>query len=368
MGPEITLHMLTGAISGWACLSPLAKSQGWAPGSIDDWDTGSRGWVVWISLSALIADAVVKIGWICVQPFLTVPGSEVYSNIRIYSQKLVAWLRRKSRYSYQYTGISGNVEEIDEHQSSQHSRAWKPISRFTKGDFLGLAFLVSVLICTGTTTYVFRSKIPWYYVVLSVLLALPMAVIGIRTLGESDYNPQSGLGKGSHFYSSLSARLSHVLIIIRLASITVILCLHHAKVESKRRNSQHHLCFNFYCRRQPNRRSCIRLQDWKPCWWITNSADVRTNRRIYFRCCGVLHQLQALRVTFPSSGSDFPDTFFVPCSKHSEVSPREGITRRSCELCARFRILLHVCYHDENAVCRSVVAETHSIRSIFCCR
>lgn len=43
MGPEITLHMLTGAIVGWGILSPYAKHRGWAQGSIDVWNDGSRG-------------------------------------------------------------------------------------------------------------------------------------------------------------------------------------------------------------------------------------------------------------------------------------------------------------------------------------
>jgi hypothetical protein len=194
MGPEITLHMLTGAIVGWAFLSPLAKTQGWAPGPIDDWNTGSRGWIVWISLSALIADAIVKIGWICVQSLLDAHRSKVLSNFSIHAQKMMTWLRRENKYNYRYTGISGNGEGIDENEEPRDSGAGKPTPRVLKIYFLGLSFLVSVLICISATICVFWSKIPWHYALLSVLLALPMAVISIRTLGESDYNPQSGLG------------------------------------------------------------------------------------------------------------------------------------------------------------------------------
>ncbi len=43
--------MLLGAVVGWGILSPLAKYQGWAPGPVDDWLTGSRGWLVWTSLA-----------------------------------------------------------------------------------------------------------------------------------------------------------------------------------------------------------------------------------------------------------------------------------------------------------------------------
>ena len=52
MGPATTLHMLLGAIIGWGILSPLAKSKGWAPGPVEDWSSGSKGWIVWISLAS----------------------------------------------------------------------------------------------------------------------------------------------------------------------------------------------------------------------------------------------------------------------------------------------------------------------------
>jgi OPT family oligopeptide transporter len=51
MGPATTTHMLLGACLGWGILSPLAKTRGWAPGPVDDWETGSKGWIVWISLA-----------------------------------------------------------------------------------------------------------------------------------------------------------------------------------------------------------------------------------------------------------------------------------------------------------------------------
>uniref|UniRef100_A0A8H7K9Z1 Oligopeptide transporter n=1 Tax=Bionectria ochroleuca TaxID=29856 RepID=A0A8H7K9Z1_BIOOC len=69
-GPVITLHMLLGAIVGWGVLSPYARNQGWAPGDVDDWSTGSRGWIIWVSLAALLADASIKMAWLLLNPIL----------------------------------------------------------------------------------------------------------------------------------------------------------------------------------------------------------------------------------------------------------------------------------------------------------
>ena len=43
MGPGTTFSMLLGATFGWGVLSPVAKKNGWAPGSTRDRNEGSRG-------------------------------------------------------------------------------------------------------------------------------------------------------------------------------------------------------------------------------------------------------------------------------------------------------------------------------------
>lgn len=53
---------------GWGILSPLAKQRGWAPGPIKDWGTGSKGWIVWVSLAIMLADALVSLGWLALRP------------------------------------------------------------------------------------------------------------------------------------------------------------------------------------------------------------------------------------------------------------------------------------------------------------
>ena len=68
IGPAISLHMLIGAIVGWGILSPYAKNQGWAPGEVEDWAAGSRGWIIWVSLASLFADASVKLAWFLLRP------------------------------------------------------------------------------------------------------------------------------------------------------------------------------------------------------------------------------------------------------------------------------------------------------------
>ena len=67
-GPLVTLHMLVGAVVGWGVLSPLAQRNGWAKGDVGNWETGSRGWIIWISQAALLADCITKISWFFIRP------------------------------------------------------------------------------------------------------------------------------------------------------------------------------------------------------------------------------------------------------------------------------------------------------------
>ena len=53
--------VLQGMVVGWAVLSPLAKLEGWAPGPVGDMSTGSRGWILWVSLAIMCADSIVSL-------------------------------------------------------------------------------------------------------------------------------------------------------------------------------------------------------------------------------------------------------------------------------------------------------------------
>lgn len=46
---------------GWAILSPLAKHKGWAPGPVGSMGNGARGWILWVALAIMCAEAVVSL-------------------------------------------------------------------------------------------------------------------------------------------------------------------------------------------------------------------------------------------------------------------------------------------------------------------
>ena len=70
---------------GWAILSPVAKHSGWAPGPVGDMTTGSRGWILWVSLAIMCADSLISLLPVIAETFykkvwrgaITLPGGDV---------------------------------------------------------------------------------------------------------------------------------------------------------------------------------------------------------------------------------------------------------------------------------------------------
>ena len=48
--------------AGFGILGPYARSKGWAPGAITDWQTGASGWILWVSLAIMVGDSVTSLG------------------------------------------------------------------------------------------------------------------------------------------------------------------------------------------------------------------------------------------------------------------------------------------------------------------
>lgn len=91
---------------GWAILSPVAKHSGWAPGPVGDMTTGSRGWILWVSLAIMCADSLISLLPVIAETFykkvwrgaITLPNGdadaeekEVEPPERLVPMRWVAW-------------------------------------------------------------------------------------------------------------------------------------------------------------------------------------------------------------------------------------------------------------------------------------
>ncbi|KAI9677299.1 MAG: Ras GTPase activating protein ira2 [Trizodia sp. TS-e1964] len=189
MGPATTLHMLVGAVLAWAVLSPLAKAKGWAPGEVGDWEHGSKGWIIWVSLAIMLADSIVSLSWLVARPAVAYCWPYLH---RLYS----AGTRQ-----YTYTPLRSSNTPEDQGTTTPPSKPDAAdvneaapehlISNRTV--LIGLS--LSTLACILSIRIVFSSLIPLYATTAAVLIALLLSIMGVRALGETDLNPVSGISK-----------------------------------------------------------------------------------------------------------------------------------------------------------------------------
>ncbi|KAJ2786576.1 OPT super [Coemansia interrupta] len=197
MGLPTCIWMLAGSVVGWGILSPLAKNMGWAPGKVSDWKAGSRGWILWISLAVMIAESVISLGLVAAKE-----ARNAYVRVR----HTISARRQLDRVSDGDTDNTANYQtsltgsnEFDLDQTKDLAEDYTDMDvdpRFLVPGWVtwtGLA--ASTLLCMGIVYAIF--DIPMYDTLIAVLLALPLAVLGVRALGETDLNPVSGIGKVS---------------------------------------------------------------------------------------------------------------------------------------------------------------------------
>lgn len=183
MGLPTVSYMLFGAILGWGILAPLAKHLGWAPGPIDDWVTGGQGWILWLSLSVMIADSLVSFAVVTYKSMLN----------------FITFSSRHPSVDENRQLLGSTLDELDEAVSlaSTERRTFVDVAsnHLISHKVTILGVLLSSAICILSIKHVFGHLIPIYATVFAIILALLFLILGVRALGETDLNPVSGIGK-----------------------------------------------------------------------------------------------------------------------------------------------------------------------------
>ena len=219
MGPATTSHMLLGAIVGWAVLSPIAKHHGWAPGPVDDWETGSKGWIVWVSLAIMLADAVVNLGWLVLRPAIFYGPQFAKDTKERYKQsydvKEFVWSHLSSSpHDYSRVGDEGNSKRERDDMPDD-----APPHHLISGRAVSIWLVISLVLCVVCVHITFGEYMPLSLNILALFLALLLSIMGVRALGETDLNPVSGISKLTQLLFALvqpTGKHAHHAIIINL--------------------------------------------------------------------------------------------------------------------------------------------------------
>lgn len=209
MGPATTLHMLLGAVVGWGILSPLAKDKGWAPGPVSDWETGSKGWIVWISLAIMLADSIISMGWLVLRPTITFS--------RVFVPRLQESIKRgtvkddfrgllsPTGHGYDPVNFYEDGRESPDYGAASNGRSKPKPASLSQPDappehLVGwkvtvFGLILSLAACVGAVRFAFADLLSYGLILLALLLALILSIMGVRALGETDLNPVSGISK-----------------------------------------------------------------------------------------------------------------------------------------------------------------------------
>lgn len=194
MGLPSVSYMLFGAVLGWAILAPLAKHMGWAPGPIDDWVSGGQGWILWLSLSVMIADSVVSFVVVTVK---SLNGLRKSWRIENYEK-----LKDSDHPNYLSSEADPDfggepIRQEDRMDTASSLTSLVDVSsEYLVDNYITIGGIVlSSAICIWAMRSVFGDLIPYYAAVSAIVLALFFSVLGVRALGETDLNPVSGIGK-----------------------------------------------------------------------------------------------------------------------------------------------------------------------------
>lgn len=202
MGPSTTLHMLLGAILGWGILSPLAKREGWAPGPVEDWETGSKGWIVWVSLAIMLADSLVSLGWLLARP-IKEHGAEWFHDARDLihhnSWNDILTLKARPNRGYQALGMangdSPRLKYKSRKSADEEPEVDAPSEHLISNRTVSVGLVISLALSVGAVHYAFAGLIPLYLTLIALVFALLLSIMGVRALGETDLNPVSGISK-----------------------------------------------------------------------------------------------------------------------------------------------------------------------------
>lgn len=223
MGSATTLHMLLGAVVGWGILSPLAKYKGWASGPVDDWETGSKGWIVWVSLAIMLADSVVSLGYIAFRPLVQNGLSYLASIKRRLNRNSYKWLFHTQHSGYTAVGVDEDDPRNSTGQRSSTSellpsptfqsqdghqlRVWDhddaPPEQLVGNKVVSVGLVISVLVCVASIHITFGDLVPLYANIIAIFMAMILSIMGVRALGETDLNPVSGISKLAQLFFAL---------------------------------------------------------------------------------------------------------------------------------------------------------------------
>ncbi|KZL83814.1 oligopeptide transporter, partial [Colletotrichum incanum] len=199
--PITTLWVVVGCVVGWGVLSPIASINGWAPGPVSDWDSGSRGWIMWIAVALILGDTAVTVSAMLLRT-LTVYVLPYAADILGFASRSLFLGNTKSYPS--------NEDDTEPLLGRSELPATLPSTSFLSyqdDGWSALAYVmwisIGLLLCFGSVFVLFGLSVPVIALVLAVLVILPLSHVNIRCYGETGTGGAAYIAKIPQFLFAL---------------------------------------------------------------------------------------------------------------------------------------------------------------------
>lgn len=150
IGPRVAGSLMLGAFVAWAIIGPMVLEAGWVNGAVMSYSDGPRGWLLWPGVALMVSDAL----------------SNLAMNWRTFLRAL--------KPPAQLGDVSEDPEAIP--------NAWW-IGGLAAGSVLTIVVAYLVF------------DIAWWMSPIAIALSALLAVVAVRSTGETDINPVGGMGK-----------------------------------------------------------------------------------------------------------------------------------------------------------------------------
>lgn len=154
IGFRVAVSLLAGAIIAWGLIAPAVESAGWVadPAATMSYSDGARGWILWPGVAIMVADALTSLA--------------------------LSWRTILATFTNRSSGEEGPLEDPGE----AIPNLW-----------VGIGLLCAGALTVGAAWYLF--EIPPWLSIIAVILSSVLAMIAVRSTGETDINPIGGMGK-----------------------------------------------------------------------------------------------------------------------------------------------------------------------------
>ena len=156
VGMRVSLSLVAGAVLAWGVLAPLVRDAGWAPGAVMSYKDGARGWILWTGVAIMLGEALTSLAL---------------------SWRTIVAVFRPGRGA-----AAGLIEDPREGIPA----AW----------WMGGLMVSAVCACVVLGR---QFQIPVWQTLIALGLSSVLAAIAVRSVGETDINPVSGVAKVTQF-------------------------------------------------------------------------------------------------------------------------------------------------------------------------